>query len=179
VTRHGWVRRGSCQAARPRSEHGTNCSRRRGAVEVMLGEQRSSGSTSPLPQQRGKPRAAGMLAELLDARAALVQPRQRHQVMLLVVPLAANRDMGLDEPGVIDQTLAPAQIDVGLEAIQGQLADTFGPPRIPVVGRIPRSAAPRSRRSAPARPGRCRTGRQGAGPAAGSARPTPGPPRPR
>jgi hypothetical protein len=49
-----------------------------------------------------------MLAELLDARAALVQPRQRHQVMLLVVPLTANRDMGLDEPGVIDQTLAPA-----------------------------------------------------------------------
>jgi uncharacterized protein YifN (PemK superfamily) len=49
-----------------------------------------------------------MLAELLDARAALVQPRQRDQVMLLVVPLTANRDMGLDEPGVIDQTLAPA-----------------------------------------------------------------------
>ena len=71
-----------------------------------------------------------MLAELLDARAALVQPRQRHQVMLLVVPLAANRDMGLDEPGVIDRTLAPAQIDVGFEAIQGQLADTFGPPRM-------------------------------------------------
>ena len=75
-----------------------------------------------------------MLAELLDARAALVQPRQRHQVMVLVVPLAANRDMGLDEPGVIDRTLAPAQIDVGFEAIQAQLADAFGPPRIAVVG---------------------------------------------
>jgi len=75
-----------------------------------------------------------MLAELLDARAALVQPRQRHQVMLLVVPLAANRDMGLDEPGVIDRTLAPAQIDVGFEGIQAQLADAFGQSRIAVVG---------------------------------------------
>jgi hypothetical protein len=41
--------------------------------------------------------------------------------MLLVVPLTANRDMGLDEPGVIDQTLAPAQIHVGLEGIKGEV----------------------------------------------------------
>jgi hypothetical protein len=44
-----------------------------------------------------------MLAELLDAWAVLVQPLQCHKVMLLVVPLAANRDMRLDEPGVIDR----------------------------------------------------------------------------
>jgi hypothetical protein len=75
-----------------------------------------------------------MLAELLDARAALVQPRQRDQVMLLVVPLTANRDMGLDEPGVIDQTLAPAQIHVGLEGIKGEVADAFGQSRIVVAG---------------------------------------------
>jgi hypothetical protein len=75
-----------------------------------------------------------MLAELLDARAALVQPRQRDQVMLLVVPLTANRDMGLDEPGVIDQTLAPAQIHVGLEGIKGEVADAFGQSRIAVAG---------------------------------------------
>jgi hypothetical protein len=47
--------------------------------------------------------AVGMLAELLDAWAVLVQPLQCHKVMLLVVPLAANRDMRLDEPGVIDR----------------------------------------------------------------------------
>lgn len=75
-----------------------------------------------------------MLAELLDAWAALVQPRQRHKVMLLVVPLAANRDMRLDEPGVIDRTLAPAQIHLGLEGVKGEIADTLGPLRIPVAG---------------------------------------------
>jgi hypothetical protein len=48
----------------------------------------------------------GMLAELLDAWAAVVQPRQCHKVMLLVVPLAAHRDMRLDEPAVIERSRA-------------------------------------------------------------------------
>jgi hypothetical protein len=51
--------------------------------------------------------------------------------MLLVVPLAANRDMRLNEPGVIDRTLAPAQIHIRLEGGKGEIADTFGQSRIP------------------------------------------------
>jgi Transposase len=58
-----------------------------------------------LQQQRGEARTAGVVAELLDAQAGLVEAGQRHQVMPLVVPLAANCDMGVDELGVIDRAL--------------------------------------------------------------------------
>ena len=61
--------------------------------------------------------------------------------MLLVVPLTANRDMGLDEPGVIDQTLAPAQIHVGLEGIKGRGRRRLRPVADRRRGRIPRSTA--------------------------------------
>jgi hypothetical protein len=75
-----------------------------------------------------------MVASLLDARATLVHPPQRHQVLVLVVPLAANNGMGLHEFGVIDRALALGEIHIRLEGVKGEVADTFGPLRIPVAG---------------------------------------------
>ena len=39
-----------------------------------------------------------MVASLLDAPATLVHPPQRHQVLVLVVPLAANNGMDSTNP---------------------------------------------------------------------------------
>jgi hypothetical protein len=68
-----------------------------------------------------KPERRAWVASLLDASATLVPLPQRHQVLVLVVPLAANNGMGLHESGVIDRALALGEIHIRLEGIHRQL----------------------------------------------------------
>jgi hypothetical protein len=51
-----------------------------------------------------------------------------------VVPLPADRDMGLDEPSVIDRPLALGEIHIRLDGVKGEVAHIFGQLWIPVAG---------------------------------------------
>jgi hypothetical protein len=105
------------------------------AAPTVIGESAAGRYRDRLLQQPGEARTASVVAPLLDALATLAQPPQHHQILVLVVPLPADRDMGLDEPSVIDRPLALGEIHVGLDGVKGEVAHIFGPAVDPRRGR--------------------------------------------